>query len=62
MNTLRTIATDYITREAITWNKLAHRVGLMPQTLYNFRDGAGLSGENTIKLANFLGLKLEDLK
>lgn len=62
MDKLRTYTFNYVQQANISWYQLAQKTGIMPQILYRFRNGGDMNGENSIRLALFLNLTLEDLK
>ena len=61
MNILRRIVNLNITNHGMTWYRLAEDTGIRHHSLYRFRDGGGLDGENTIQLLAYFKLNAEDL-
>ena len=62
VNILRRRTYDYLDKESMTWYRLAEETGIRHASLYRFRDGGGLDGDNTLTLMNYLKIELEDLK
>lgn len=61
MNRLRKIVLYHVTNQGMTWYRLAEDTGIRHHSLYRFRDGGGLDGENTIQLLAYFKLNPEDL-
>lgn len=61
MNRLRKIVNYHVTNQNMTWYRLAEDTGIRHASLYRFRDGGGLDGENTIQLLAYFNLNAEDL-
>lgn len=62
MNKLRRIVQGKINNESYTWYRVAYENNIHAPSLYRFRNGGGLDGENTIKLMAYFKINLEDLK
>ena len=61
MSRLRKIVNYHITNQNLTWYRIAEDTGVRIHSLYRFRDGGGLDGENTIQLLAYFKLNAEDL-
>ena len=61
MNRLRKIIQYHVTNQGYTWYRLAEDTGIRHASLYRFRDGGGLDGDNTIKLMAHFKLNPEEL-
>lgn len=61
MSRLQKIVNYHTTNQGLTWYRIAEDAGIRHASLYRFRDGGGLDGENTIRLLAFFNLKAEDL-
>lgn len=44
------------------WNTIAKELDIIPQTLYAFKGGGGITFDNAMKLIKYLGLTLKELK
>ena len=62
VNILRRRTHEFLNKESMTWYRLAEETGIRHHSLYRFRDGGGLDGDNTLTLMNYLKIELEDLK
>lgn len=61
MNELRKQIQSLVESKGYTWYRIAEDTGIRQVTLYRFRDGGGLDGENTIKLMAYFGLNAKEL-
>lgn len=54
MNRLRTYTQNFIDTRGITWYRLALNAGIDPRIIYRFKKGYDISGENTVRLMEYM--------
>jgi hypothetical protein len=59
---LRQEAENYAEENNLSWLALANKAGIERQIMYRFRTGAGMNGENTIRLADAIDLSITNIK
>lgn len=61
MDKLRKLVTEKLTKKDKTWYWLSTEANINPHIIYRFRDGDGISGDNTIKIILALNIQNNEL-